>query len=85
MFTNAKSKWLPLLQCLYNLNSKKLGFDIPFDKLEAKHIPNLILSDPITCAQYYDHCMKCIHKLGMKAANIFLTFNIFFLVTKFQR
>ncbi len=44
---------------MYNLNSKKLGFDIPFEKLEAKQIPNLILSDPITCAQYYDHCMKC--------------------------
>jgi hypothetical protein len=42
MFISAKSKWLPLLQCLYNFSSKKLGFNVPFDKLEIKHIVDLI-------------------------------------------
>jgi hypothetical protein len=41
-FTSAENKWLPLLQHLYDFNSEKLGFDVPFDKLETKHIANLI-------------------------------------------
>ncbi len=41
-FTSAKSTWPLLLKCLYELNSKKLGFNIPFDKLEPKHVVNLI-------------------------------------------
>jgi hypothetical protein len=31
-----------LLKCLYDLNSKKLGLNIPFDKLEPKHVADLI-------------------------------------------
>ncbi len=42
-FTSAESRWLPLLRCLYDLNSKKLGCNIPFDKLEPKHVANVIL------------------------------------------
>ncbi len=57
-FMNVKSKWIPLLKCLYDLNNKKLGFNIPFDKLEPKHVANIIWSDPITCARYYDHRMR---------------------------
>jgi hypothetical protein len=41
-FTSAKSVWIPLLKCLYDLNLKKLGFNIPFDKLKPKHFANLI-------------------------------------------
>jgi hypothetical protein len=41
-FMNVKSKWIPLLKCLYDLNNKKLGFNIPFDKLEPKHVANII-------------------------------------------
>jgi hypothetical protein len=41
-FTNAKSKWPPLLQCFYDFNSKKLGFDVPFKKLEITNIINLV-------------------------------------------
>jgi hypothetical protein len=48
-----------LQQCLYDFNSKKLGFKVPFDKSETKHIVDLIWFDPITCACYYDHRMKC--------------------------
>ncbi len=57
-FINVKSKWLLLLKCSYDLNSNKIGFNIPFDKLDTKHVADLILCDPITCTQYYDHCMK---------------------------
>jgi len=66
-FINVKSKRILLLKCSYDLNSKKLGFNIPFDKLEPKHVADLIWCDPTTCAQYYDHCMKsfvhCVWKI----------------------
>jgi hypothetical protein len=83
-FISAKSKWLPLLQCWYDFNSKKLGFNVPFDKLEIKHIANLIQSNPITCAHYYDHHMKCFQKLCMKDDMIFGPLLDFFFVTEFQ-
>ncbi len=41
-FISVESKWPSLLQCLNDFNSKKLGFNMPFDKLETKHIANLI-------------------------------------------
>ncbi len=83
-FTSVEIKWLPLLKCLYDLNSKKLGFNILFDKLEPKHVANLIKCDPITCAQYYDHRMKSFHTLCMKYNFIFGHLLDFFFVTKFQ-
>jgi hypothetical protein len=49
-FTSVESKWLPLLKCLYDLNSKKIRFNIPFGKLEPKHVTDLIQCDLITCA-----------------------------------
>jgi hypothetical protein len=36
-----------ILQCLYGLNKKKKGFDIPFEKLESKHVVNLKQCDLI--------------------------------------
>jgi hypothetical protein len=41
-FTSAKSKWFPLLKNLYCLNNKKLGLNIPFDKLEPKKVVDFI-------------------------------------------
>jgi hypothetical protein len=81
-FTSVESKWLLLLKCLYDLNSKKLGFNIPFDKLEPKHVVDLIRC--VTCAQYYDHHMKFFCTLCMKDNSIFGHLLDFFFVTKFQ-
>ncbi len=83
-FIIVKSKWLPLFKCLYDLNSKKLGFNIPFDKLEPKHVANLIWCDPITCARYYDHCMRSFHTFYMKNNSIFGNLLDFFFVLEFQ-
>jgi hypothetical protein len=49
---------MSLLKCLYDLNNYKLGLNIPFDKLEPKHVVHLIQCDPIICAWYYDHHMN---------------------------
>jgi hypothetical protein len=70
-FTSVKSKWLPLLKCLYDLNSKKLGLNIPFDQLKPKHVVDFIRYDPITCAQYYDHYMGSFRTLCIKDNFIF--------------
>jgi len=49
-FVSVESNYLCLLKFLYDLNSKKNEFNIPFDKLESKHVTNFIQCDPITCA-----------------------------------
>jgi hypothetical protein len=41
-FVNVESKWIRLLKYLYDLNSKKLGLNIPFDKLKPKHVVDFI-------------------------------------------
>jgi len=41
-FTSVESKWVLLIKCLYDLNSKKLRFNTPFDKLKPKHVTDLI-------------------------------------------
>jgi len=51
-FISVESKWFPILKCFYDLNSKKLGFNISFDKLEPKHVTNLVQCDSIACALY---------------------------------
>jgi hypothetical protein len=38
------------IKCLYDLNSKKLKLNIPFDKLKPKHVADLMQCDPITFA-----------------------------------
>ncbi len=83
-FISVESKWPLSLQCLYEFNSKKLGFDMLFDKLEMKHITNLIQSNFITCACYFDHLMKCFPKLCMKEDTIFGPLLDFFFVIIFQ-
>jgi hypothetical protein len=70
-FTSVESKWISLLKCLYDLNSKKLGLNIPFDKLKPKHVADFISCDPITCARYYDNHMKSFCTLCMKDSSIF--------------
>ncbi len=65
-FTNVESKWVLLIKWSYDLNSKKNKINIPFDKLEPKHVTNLIQCDSITCARYYDHCMRSFCTLCMK-------------------
>jgi hypothetical protein len=63
VFISAENIWLLLLKCLYDLNSKNLKLNILFDKLEPKHVVNHIRCDPITCARYYDYCMRSFHTL----------------------
>jgi hypothetical protein len=61
---------------------KKLGFDVSFEKLEIMHIVNLVWFNPITCAHYYDHRIKCFQKLCIKDDTIFGPLLDCFFVTK---
>jgi hypothetical protein len=82
IFTSVESKWFFKIKCLYDLNIKKLGFNIPFDKLKPKHVADLIWWDPITNAWNYDHCMKCFCTLCIEDSSIFWTFTRIFLCYK---
>jgi hypothetical protein len=72
------------IKCLYDLNSKKIGFNIPFNKLEPKHVVDLIWCDPITYAQYYDHHMKSFRIMCMKDNSILGHLLHFFLLQNFK-
>ncbi len=49
-FTSVESKWLPLLKCLYDLNSKIIKLNIPFVNLELEHVVDITRCDLATCA-----------------------------------
>jgi hypothetical protein len=83
IFISVESKWPLLLQCLYEFNSKKLGFDMLFDKLEIKHIRIFIQFYLIAHACYFDHLMKCFLKLCMKEYTNFGPLLDFFFVIVF--
>jgi hypothetical protein len=42
-----------------------------FDELESKHFANLVRSNPVTCACYYNHQMATFHNLLKKDSSIF--------------
>ena len=55
-----------------------------FDKLESKHIADLICCDPVTCARYYHHRMNSFRKLCSKDKSIFGHIVDYFFITEFQ-
>jgi hypothetical protein len=80
-FISVESNWLILLKKLYDLNNKNLGLNIPFDKLETKHVVDFIQCDPITCSWYQNHHMRSI---VYEKNSIFGHLLDFFFVTRFQ-
>ena len=61
--------WSPLLKALYELNANALKLP-DFSSLESTHIAELIRSDPVTCALYYNHRSLEFRKLLIKKASI---------------
>ena len=55
-----------------------------FFSRESTHIAELIRSDPITCALYYNHRLLEFRKLLIKEASIMGKVIDFFFVTEFQ-
>ncbi len=83
-FTSAKSKWNTLMLVLQTLNNNHMEILENFDELEFKHFADLVRSDPITCARYYDHQMVAFHNLLKKDSSIFGKVDDFYFVIEFQ-
>lgn len=81
--TSAERLWTPLIEALYKLNSKRLNLP-PFDSLESIHIAELIRSDPVTCALYYNNRTKAFRDLLIKESSILGEVLDFFFITEFQ-
>jgi len=57
-----------------NVLVKKLGFEIPFDKLTPKNVAELKQCDPIIFTHHYDNCKRCFCISCMKDNT---TFNLY--------
>jgi hypothetical protein len=82
--TSAEKLWEPLIKALHSLHSKRLNMLDNFEDLQPTHIAELICTDPITCARYYDHRTSEFRKLIMKDSTFFGEVQDFFFVTEFQ-
>ena len=82
ILTSAERLWTPLIEALYKLNATRLNLP-DFNSLESVHIVELIRSNPMTCALYYNHRTKAFRELLQKESSI-LGEVLDFFVTKFQ-
>jgi hypothetical protein len=76
-FTSVETKWFLLFHSLYDLNQKIKIADIPFDRLEPKHI---IQCELVTCLHYYDHRMQSFAKLLLKDTIFKFVLDYFFII-----
>jgi hypothetical protein len=81
--TSAERLWTPLIEALYKLNAKQLNLP-ELNSLDSIHIAELIHSDPVTCALYYNHCTNVFRKFLHKEPSITYEVVDFFFVTEFQ-
>jgi len=81
--TSAGRLWTPLIQTLYKLNAKHLNL-LDFNFLESTHIAELVRSDPVTCALYYNNRTRAFRKLIKKEISIIGEVVDFFFITDFQ-
>jgi hypothetical protein len=82
-FISAESKWTTLMSTLHTLNKNHMEILKNFDELESKHFIDLVNSDSITCAHYYDHRMVAFHNLLKKDSSIFGKVDDLYFITKF--
>lgn len=71
-FMSVETKWF---LSLYDLNHKRKIANIPFDRLEPKHI---IQCELVTCSRYYDHRMQSFAKLLLKDYHFQICTRLFF-------
>jgi hypothetical protein len=83
-YTNAKIRWIALMSSLRMLNKKYIDIPKNFDKLEFKHMGDLVQYDLVTCTHYYDHHMAIFRNLLKNDSSIFGKVNDFYFVIEFQ-
>jgi hypothetical protein len=71
-FTSVESKWTTLMLALHTLNKNHTKIPIFFNnELEYKHFIDLVRSNPITCAHYYNHQMATFCNLLKKCTRYY--------------
>jgi hypothetical protein len=83
-YTSAQTRWIALMSSLHMLNKKYIYIPKNFDKLEFKHMGDLVQYDLATCAHYYDHHMAIFRNFKKKNSSIFGKVNYFYFVIEFQ-
>ncbi len=68
------------MSTLYTLNNNHMEILKNFDEFESKIFVNLVKSDPVTCAHYYDHQMVAFCNLLKKNSSIFGKVDDFYFV-----
>ena len=81
--TSTERSWTPLIEALYKLNAKQLNL-LKLSSLDFIHIAELIRSDLVTCALYYNHRTNAFRKFLYKESSITGEVIDFFFVTEFQ-
>ena len=65
-FSAAETKWSPLLISLYHLRHKREPSHKELDEMSWQEKCDLIKSDPVTCARYFDYRVQCFIKTVLK-------------------
>lgn len=65
-FSAAETRWAPLLKCLCKLVQKRDLTDDEVALLNWKEKSDLIKSDPVTCARYFDYRIQCFLNTVLK-------------------
>jgi len=82
-FISVESKWTTLMSTLHTLNKNHMENLKKFNELESKHFIDLVNSNSITCAHYYDHRVVAFHNLLKKDLPIFGKIDDLYFITKF--
>ncbi len=82
-FISVESKWTTLMSTLHMLNKNLMKILKKINELESKHFIDLVNSNSITCAHYYNHQMVAFHNLLKKDLPIFGKVDDLYFITKF--
>jgi hypothetical protein len=66
-FSAAETKWMPLLKSLFYLKHGKTASNVEIEALSWQDKSNLIKSDPVTCARYFDFKVQAFIKYVLKS------------------
>jgi hypothetical protein len=69
-FINVESKWTTLMSTLHMLNKNHMEISNFFYELESKNFTNIVRSNLVTCARYFDHQMAAFSNPLKKDSSI---------------
>lgn len=66
-FSAAETRWVPLLQCLAKLVKQKELAEKETIEMTWQEKCELMKSDPVTCARYFDNRIQCFFNSVLKS------------------